>query len=117
MENDEEPSRDVPFASPQTSEDQLSTGLKAVGCSPFKISRVGERDRKGYAKRKLSQVNDKYEELLLPYGLETEEEESCNKCSDLDCLVHEFCEICPKWWEQSEHQVHILYVSVLFIRM
>ncbi|KAG1656070.1 ARL14 effector protein [Nymphon striatum] len=93
MENEENHS-DIPYDTHQTNQDQLSVIFTAVGCSPFKATRVGERDRSSYAKRKLSQMTEKCEELLLPYGLDAGEEKGCKNCNDLDNMVYELKEKC-----------------------
>ncbi|KAG1662397.1 Ribosome biogenesis protein NOP53 [Nymphon striatum] len=93
MENEENHS-DIPYGTHQTNQDQLSVIFTAVGCSPFKATRVGERDRSSYAKRKLSQMTEKCEELLLPYGLDAGEEKGCKNCNDLDDMVYELKEKC-----------------------
>ncbi|KAG1709139.1 Chondroitin sulfate synthase 1 [Nymphon striatum] len=93
MENEENHS-DIPYGTHQTNQDQLSVIFTAAGCSPFKATRVGERDRSSYAKRKLSQMTEKCEELLLPYGLDAGEEKGCKNCNDLDNMVYELKEKC-----------------------
>jgi len=77
--------------------DTVSSSLVNLGISPLKTNRLSRRDRYGYTKRKISDVQDTIATRIATVGgfsandfMQTATE--CTKCDDLDEIIHKMKE-------------------------
>ena len=77
-------------------EDTLNNTITQLGVSPFKCSRVSDKDKPGYGKRKIKEVREVLEsKVASALSVDkseldenpTLEDDDCSGCSDLDRLV------------------------------
>lgn len=103
-------STDEDFEPPCIVSDKLNMSIVNLGCSPLKS--VGERDRLGYGKRKVKQVEQAMKEKVgkvLKISSDTftnEVEQSCSDtCGDLDSLIKLMKDKCKVSSRQKQIQL------------
>ena len=71
---------------PAVSAEDLNVTASELGCSPLKLTKLSQRDKASYAKRKLSQITDaaksKVSQILNVSTdiLDSRDDASCDKC-------------------------------------